>query len=83
MDRVGALAEDLVDLQRSLAAVETRLGAVCAELRELSVDDVGPADAATALGDAVVRLERRLAAVTQESAEGTVAVRRHVAGAAS
>lgn len=79
MDRVDALGDQVSDLAGVLQAVAAELGAARASLRDLSVDDVGPAAASDALTGVLIRLDRALVSIVRDSSDAARAVRRHVA----
>ena len=80
MTDLGLLGEELRDLARPLSRLDRDLGAVRQTLRGLAPDDVGPADAATALAEALTRLDRRLAALAVEAGDAAAVVLGHAGG---
>ena len=81
MQYVAGLGDHLEDLVRSLETNDAELRSVCEHLRDVGAEDVGPVAVAEQLGDVLIRLERHLAAVAQDCADGATAVRRHFPGA--
>ena len=82
MQYVAGLGDHIEDLVRSLESNDAELRRACEQLRDVGADDVGPIAVAEQLGDVLIRLERRLAAVAQQCADGATAVRRHIPGTA-
>ena len=80
MQYVAGLGDHIADLVRSLESNDAHLRSVCERLRDVGADDVGPVVMADQLADVLARLERRLAAVAQECADGATAARRHISG---
>ena len=78
MQYVAGLGDHIADLVRSLESNDAQLTSVCQRLRDVGADDVGPSAVAEQLGDVLARLERRLAGVAQECADGAARTRRHV-----
>jgi len=81
MQYAAGLGDHIDDLVRSLETNDVELRGVCEQLRNVGADDVGPVVVEQQLGDVLARLERRLAAVAQECADGATAVRHHIPGA--
>jgi hypothetical protein len=78
MAGITVLADDVRQLADALDSVDAEFSAAARALRDLTPEDVGPPDVATAMVEVLSRLQRRLGALAAEAGDGGRAVRRHL-----
>ena len=78
MAGITVLADDVRQLADALDGVDAEFSAAARAVRDLTPEDVGPPDVATAMVEVLSRLQRRLGALAAEAGDGGRAVRRHL-----
>jgi len=78
MAGITVLADDVRQLADALDSVDAEFSAAARALRDLTPEDVGPPDVATAMVEVLSRLQRRLGALAAEAGDGGRVVRHHL-----